>query len=141
MPTKKSVKFSNIPRYAADALPEFIQRWKDGIESGQPPEVMARAYHPTCLLKGTISNRTVQGHEAVKQYFKAFVEDKNALNVHFNTLSRSPAGSFSGEYVFHWTDDNGAEHSAKANYTFESAKWEGREVIGLHHSSFEPDQK
>ena len=116
-------------------LPTFIANWKDAVESGKSPEEIAQGcYHVDAILKGTVWSEAVQGHARIQDYFVDFTAGKNGATVEFLTLSQSPSGSFAGEYIFRWSDDDGQPQSAEANYTFEPAN-DGNQ-ISLHHSSF-----
>lgn len=116
-------------------LPVFIKNWKDAVESGKSPaEIAGGCYHANAILKGTVWSEAVQGHERVTDYFVHFTAGKNSPTVHFETITQSPSGSFAGEYVFKWTDDQGQPQSAEANYTFEPT--DDGSLISLHHSSF-----
>lgn len=121
-----------------DTLPDFIRNWKDSIENGKTPqEIAGGCYHPEALLKGTVWSEVVKGPAEMTRYFEHFTAGKNNPTVNFLTITQSPSGSFAGEYIFKWTDDDGNEQSAEANYTFESAQNDnGENVISLHHSSF-----
>lgn len=124
-----------MTQYSAQNLPAFIQNWKNAVESGSSPEEIANScYHENAILKGTVWSEAVQGHENIQSYFEEFTAGKNQAKVNFITLSQSPSGSFAGEYVFKWIDDNGAPQNAHANYTFEPTADETK--ISLHHSSF-----
>lgn len=116
-------------------LPVFIKNWKEAVESGKSPQEIAEGcYHSNGILKGTVWSESVQGHARIQDYFALFTAGKNAATVEFLTLLQSPSGSFSGEYVFKWTDDAGQAQSAEANYTFEPT--DDGALISLHHSSF-----
>ena len=127
---------------STDTLPGFIQRWKDSVESGKTPEqVASECYHPQAVLKGTIWGKAVRGPDKITDYFTSFVTGRNNIEVVFQTIKQSPAGSFAGEYTFKWVDENGAPQSTEANYTFEPIQnSEGKNVISLHHSSFLPPE-
>ena len=116
-------------------LPAFIKNWKDAVESGKSPQEIAQdCYHANAILKGTVWSEAVQGHARIQDYFVHFTAGKNGATVEFLTISQSPSGSYAGEYIFRWSDDNGAPQSAEANYTFEPT--EDGAQISLHHSSF-----
>jgi len=119
-------------------LPIFIESWKAAIESGKAPrEIAQTCYHSDGVLKGTVWSKAVQGHDEITKYFEHFTTGKNNASVTFDTITKTPSGSYAGEYTFRWEDDEGAPQSAEANYTFEQATTDdGREVISLHHSSF-----
>ena len=116
-------------------LPTFIQNWKNAIENGKSPsEISGGCYHDNAILKGTVWSEAVQGTKRIEDYFVHFTGGKNNANVTFTSITESPSGSFAGEYIFNWTDDNGQVQSADANYTFEPTQ-DGT-LISLHHSSF-----
>ena len=119
-------------------LPTFIENWKNAIETGKTPDQLAQLYHTQGVLKGTIWDKAVQGHEQIEQYFIAFTTGKNNAKVNFTTITKTPSGSYAGEYTFSWNDDTGTSASANANYTFEPSE-DG--LISLHHSSFLPSEQ
>ena len=124
-----------MTQYSAQNLPPSIQQWKNAIEEGSSPEAIATScYQEGAILKGTVWSKAVQGHADIISYFEHFTEGKNNAKVNFTTLSQSPSGSFAGEYVFEWQDNNDQPQSAHANYTFEP-NTDGSK-ISLHHSSF-----
>ena len=93
--------------YSTDNLPPFIHKWKDSVENGKSPQEIAQeCYHPDAILKGTVWSEAVQGHSDITRYFEHFTAGKNNATVTFLTIKTSPTGSYAGEYVFRWTDDN-----------------------------------
>lgn len=117
-------------------VPDLMQHWVDAVGCGEVNGIVV-CYNPgQAFLKGT-NNSSLVGHKPAEDdpdgssstitgYFQGFVKGKckphvQILNCDMSRQDETETETeteYKGNYVFHWTDDDGVNRTQIANFTF-----------------------
>ena len=123
-------------------MKSLVVHWLNALCAGDI-EGVVNLYTPNAVLVATFENRPLQGHAALRGYFKKFMGGKPGLcgRVLMDIEQKASGGTIvsSGLYEFSWQTPQGSQ-SQKARYTFVFVPVaQGVYQILTHHSSLPPE--
>ena len=141
-PTADSRRLRCVP-VTKDAIAKLFVKWNEALEKSTPkkPDDVVNLYAPDAVLLPTVKNGPLTNHDAIRDYFVHFLEDKpsGAINESIIWIGCNVAFD-AGLYTFTYTPPppRPPKDPTKARYTYvykyDGARW----LIVQHHSSVRP---
>lgn len=116
----------------------MINRWLQCVNQRNVEKAVS-LYADDATLWGTFSETRRDGANFIREYFTHFLslDSLQAVVKHFTTRCRNDIKVYSGEYIFHYRQDD-SDKRVNARFSFVTQILNDTELILEHHSSIIP---